>query len=172
MSIQNTATTYDAMQREAKGYLEIGAEEFYFDKLRPFMQEMLMHCRTDKELIRTLEKVINAADSFCVKKDYTSVMESFIVLEKAINDKNYFNGVIRKASEEEKEMIRKLSDKITDLRLIIKCESPHQPEKEQPRERLNYQRSEFSPVGENMDYGTHNMKVLSKPNPKERIPNV
>jgi len=168
-----TNETYDTVAKEAKGYLEVSASDFYFNKVRPFMKDMLLTCKTDGELIRTLEKVINAADSFCVKKDYESMMESFRTLERAITDKNYFNGVMRKAPEAEREKVRELITKITDLRMIAKCERPHQPEEKKVKERLNYNAPNgHSPVGENKDYLTHNMKKLSEVSPKTRIPNV
>lgn len=168
-----TNQTYEELQRENKGYLDVSASEFYFGKVRPFMESMLLKCKTDGELIRTIEKVINASDSFCIQKNYTSVAESFTILEKAITDKNYFNGVMRKAPEAEKEMVRELINKISDLRMIIKCEPPFVPKEKKIKERLNYEPPKgHSPIGENKDYDTHNMKVLTKPNPKQRIPNV
>ena len=168
-----TQQSYNEIQKESKGYLDISASEFYFDKIRPLMQDMLLKCKTDGELLRTLEKVINASDSFCIKKDYASVADSFDVLETAITDNNYFNGVMRKAPEAEKEMVRELISKITDLRMIIKCEPDYVPKVEKLRERLNYEKPKMnSPIGENMDYCIHNMKVLNEPNPKQRIPNV
>lgn len=148
--------------------LEINTQQFYFDKMRPFLNDILLKCKTDGELIRTIEKVINAADSFCIKKDYINFIESFDVLETSINDKNYFNGAMKRGTEEEKEMIRNLSQKIADLRLIVKCEKPSEFKKEESKERLNY---DPSPIGENKDYAKHNMKTLNQPNPKERIPN-
>lgn len=171
MAITNQA--YNELQKESKGYLDINASDFYFNNIRPFMQNMLLKCRTDGELIRTLEKVVNAADSFCIKKDYQSVADSFDTLEIAITDANYFNGVMRKAPEAEKEMVRELISKISDLRMIIKCEQPYVPEEKQTRDRLNYEPSRGnSPIGENKDYDIHNMKILTNPNPKQRIPNV
>lgn len=168
-----TNKEYNELQKETKGYLDVSAEDFYFDKVRPLMQTMLLQCKTDGELIRTIEKVINAADSFCVQKDYTNVAESFFTLEVAITDKNYFNGVMRKAPESEKEMVRDLISKISDLRMIIKCEPPQTPKEKEVKERLNYEPPRGnSPIGENKDYDIHNMKVLTEPNPKQRIPNV
>ena len=168
-----TDKTYDEIEKESKGYLDVSAQDFYFGKVRPFMQNMLLECKTDGELIRTIEKVINAADSFCVQKDYESVAESFSTLEVAITDRNYFNGVMRKAPETEKEMIRELISKISDLRMIIKCEPPYTPKEKEAKERLNYEPPRGnSPIGENKDYDTHNMKTLTEPNPKQRIPNV
>lgn len=168
-----TNQTYEELQKETKGYLDVSASEFYFDKVRPFMEDMLLTCKTDEELIRTIEKVINASDSFCIQKDYEKVADSFYVLEKAITDKSYFNGVMRKAPEQEKEMVRELIGKISDLRMIIKCEPPYTPKEKEVKERLNYEPPRGnSPIGENKDYDAHNMKVLTEPNPKPRIPNV
>ena len=168
-----TDQTYNELQKETKGYLDISASDFYFDKVRPFMQDMLLKCKTDGELIRTLEKVINAADSFCIQKDYISVADSFDTLQIAITDKNYFNGAMKKAPEAEKEMVRELINKISDLRMIIKCEPPYEPQNKQVKDRLNYEPAKGkSPIGENKDYDIHNMKILNEPNPKQRIPNV
>lgn len=160
-------TYYSEMEKQRKGYLDINAKEFYFDKMRPFLEEMLMKCNTDAELTRTIYKVINASDSFCQKGEYDLLAESFDVLETAITDKNYFNGVMKKAPEAEKEMVRELIGKITDLRMIIKCEPKQEIEEKPSKERIGY-----SPIGENEDYAHRNMKTLSEPNPKMRIPNV
>lgn len=168
-----TAQAYSELQKDAKGLLDISTSDFYFDKVRPFMQEVLLKCKTDGELIRTLEKVINAADGFCNKKDYESFIESFHTLEVAITDASYFNGVMRKAPEAEKEMVRQLIEKISDLHMLVKCEEPYTPEEKKTRDRLNYEPPRGrSPIGENKDFDTHNMKTLNEPNPKKRIPNV
>lgn len=168
-----TENQYNEYQKEAQGYLNVSANDFYFGKVRPFMQSMLLKCKTDAELIRTIDKVINASDSFCIQKDYQSVMESFAVLETAITDKNYFNGVMKKAPEAEKEMVRQLIEKISDLRMIVKCEPEYTPKEQPTKDRLNYRKPTMTtPIGENEDYLTHNMKTLNEPNPKKRIPNV
>lgn len=171
MAITNHA--YNELERDSKGLLDISASDFYFDKVRPHMQEMLLKCKTDKELIRTIEKVVNAADSFCIQGNYPMVADSFDVLEVAIKDKSYFVGVMSKAPEAEKEMVRELIAKISDLRMIIKCEPPYVPKERQIKDRLNYEPAKGnSPVGENKDYDIHNMQKLNEPNPKPRIPNV
>ena len=115
-----TEDDYENLQRQQKGLLDIDTQEFYFGNIRPFMQDMLLTCKTDKELLRTIEKVINAGDSFCNDKNYEALNESFDVLDTAITDANYFNGVMKKAPEEEKNKVRELIDKIADLRMIIK----------------------------------------------------
>ena len=163
-----TQDNYNEIEKASKGYLEINADEFYFNKVRPFMQDILLKCKTDKELIRTLEKVINSADSFCIRKDYNALMESFEVIESAITSPNYFDGVMKKAPETEKDMVRQLITKISDLHMIVKCEPPCTSKEEKTKERINYS----SPIGENMDYTNHNMKKMTEINPKTRIPNV
>lgn len=170
MAITNQA--YSELERDSKGLLDISASEFYFEKVRPHMQEMLLKCRTDKELIRTIEKVINSADSFCVQGNYEMVATSFDTLQVVITDRNYFNGVMSKAPEAEKEMVRDLITKISDLRMIIKCEPPYEAKPKQIKDRLNYERKANSPIGENKDYDIHNMKVLNESSPKKRIPNI
>jgi hypothetical protein len=168
-----TTQDYNELQRDSKGLLEVSTSDFYFSKVRPHIQQMLLKCTTDGELIRTLEKVVNAADSFCIKKDYESFMESFHTLEVAITDRNYFNGAMKRASESEKEMVRELIEKISDLHMLVKCEEPYKPEEKKIRDRLNYEPPRGrSPIGENKDFDSHNMKVLNEPSPKKRIPNV
>lgn len=167
-----TESDYGDLQKQQRGLLEINTQDYYFKNIRPFMKDMLLKCKTDGELLRTIEKVINAGDTFCNDKNYVALNESFDVLEKAITDKSYFNGVMKKAPEAEKEYVRKLIEKISDLRMIIKCEPPVEPKVEKTRDRLNYKEpTEFSPNGENEDYFVHNMHNLNVPHPKNRIPN-
>ena len=147
-----TPQAYNELQKETKGNLDIIASDFYFKNIRPFMQTMLLQCKTDGELIRTLEKTMNAADSFCIIKDYESVAESFDTLSVAITDRNYFNGVMKKAPEAEREMVRTLIAKIADLRMIIKCEPPYTPKEKKIKDRLNYDAPRGnSPIGDNRD---------------------
>ena len=167
-----TTQEYNEVQRDSKGLLDINTSDFYFGKVRPFMKSILLKCKTDGELIRTVEKVINAADSFIIKKDYESFIESFSVLETAITDRNYFNGVMKKAPESERQMVRDLIEKISDLHMLVKCEEPYMPKEQESKDRLNYESRDNSPIGENKDFVTHNMKILNEPNPKKRIPNV
>ena len=167
-----TENDYENLQKQQKGLLDIDTQEFYFGNIRPFMKDMLLTCKTDKELLRTIEKVINASDSFCNDKNYEALNESFDILDTAITDANYFNGVMKKAPEEEKNKVRELIDKIADLRMIIKCEQPVVPEKPKIRNRLNYKEpTNLSPNGENKDFSTHNMHNLNTPILKNRIPN-
>lgn len=162
-----TEQNYGELEKASKGYLDISAYDFYFKKVRPFMQEMLLKCKTDGELIRTLEKVMNAGDSLCMQKNYERLIEEFEVLEIAINHRNYFERAMKNAPEAEKEMVRQLATKITDLRMIVKCEAPYVAPEKSVKERINY-----SPSGENADYISHNMKNLSQSKPKKRIPNI
>lgn len=160
---------YNVDLRGQKDLLAINYEEYYFNKMRPFLNDMLLKCKTDHELLRTIEKAMNAADSFCIAKDLDGLRDAFETLNIAITNKNYFNSVLmQKASEEEREMVRQLIDKIQDLWLIIKCEEKPAPKEKVIKDRLDYD----SPNGENMGYSIHNMKNLTIPTPKKRIPNV
>lgn len=157
-------------QVENNSPLEIPASDYYFNKLRPYLEDMYKTCTTDEELCRTIMKSINTADSACVRKDYEAMAAAFDTLYIGITDKNYFNGVMKKASEEEKKLVRGLPEKIVDIRTIVKYEEKKEPEQDIKRERLGY--NDSSPNGENLDFGSHNMSELNKCEPKQRIPNV
>lgn len=153
--------------------LNVTAQAYYFNTMRPYLEEMYMKCVTDDELVRTIQKLMNEGDSACVRKDYDKLAEAFDIIEEAITDKNYFNGVMKKASEEEKKLVRELPEKITTMRAIIKCEPPSDVAPEQKRERLGYIPGTLtSPNGENEDFVTRNMSALNKPQPGRRIPNI
>lgn len=167
-----TMQDYNELEKESKGLLDINTNDFYFNTVRPLMEKITLKYKTDRELIRTLEKVINAADTFCIKKDYQNFIESFEVLQAVITSSNYFYGVMSKATEEEKQAVRDLISKLDDLSMIVQCEDPYVPEEKKTRDRLNYREpNQSSPIGENMDYINHNMKILNESNPKKRIPN-
>lgn len=149
---------------------DINTEDYYFTKMRPHLKKMLDKCKTDGELIRTIDKVINASDTLCMAKKHNELSEAYYVLYAAITDKNYFNGVMSKAPEQEKELVRDLIEKIDNFQVIIKFENKPNEKKEYIKDRLNYSNSDS--LKENLDFGTHNMKVLNTPKPKSRIPNV
>lgn len=162
-----TGENYDLTDKNQKNLLEIGAEQFYFDKLRPYMVDMQLKCKTDEILNRSIDKVINSCDSLCINKNYNDMLDVLDIIMIPIMDKNYFEiGAMKRATENEKNIIRELITKIQDLKLILKYEEVPSKEEKQPKERLDY-----SPNGENQSFSTHNMKELSKPNPKRRIPN-
>lgn len=163
-----TENTYAEAERGRRGILDINTETYYFDTLRPYMQEMMRTCKTDGELYRTLDKVMNAVDSLCARGQFKQIPYELQVLNTAINDRNYFNGPMKRASEAEKEMVRGLTSKLSDFLMIIKCEPEDKVVEKEVKERLDY----YSPNGENMTYATHNMKELSKPVSRMRIPNV
>jgi hypothetical protein len=169
-----TEANYAEVEKARLGSLEIGAEDYYFKTLRPYMQDMMRTCKTDPELYRTLDKVINATDGLCTHKKYQEIIDELAVLQKVITDVSYFNnGAIKRASEEEKNKVRDLISKVSDFIMIIKCEPPYTPTETKTRERLDYQPAyDNSPNGENMGYREHNMKNLTKPIPQKRIPNV
>lgn len=160
--------TYVEAERGRRGILDINAETYYFEKFRPYAQEMMRTCKTDENLYRTLDKVVNAVDSLCARKQFKRIPDELAVLNVAINDRNYFNGPMKRAPESEKDMVRQLISKLSDFLMIIKCEPDDVAVEQKTKERLDYN----SPIGENMTYSTHNMKELSKPIPQPRIPNV
>ena len=174
MAIKDEAGKYENIERSKVGYLEITASSYYFDTLRPFMSDMLLKCKSDEELIRTIEKTINTVDSACMSNDWALIDEIITYLNKPISDNSYFNSPrIKRATEEERSLIRELITKINEFKLILKYEKPSSVDNNKIKNRINYNPgNEKSPNGENKDFSTHNMKELNKPNPKERIPNI
>ncbi len=164
----------DYAKSKADSLLDISTATFYFSSLRPHMMDMLATCRTDHELLRTIEKVINSLDSLCVRELYTDMPDAFHVLEVAITDRSYFNtGVMLKAKEEEKDKIKALIKLLSDFKMIIQCEPRVEHPSPKTRDRLNYKApTDVSPNGENLDYPTRNIKTLTEPHPKNRIPNT
>ena len=59
-----TERDYGDLQKQQRGLLEINTQDYYFKNIRPFMKDMLLKCKTDGELLRTIEKVINAGDVY------------------------------------------------------------------------------------------------------------
>lgn len=159
---------YIEAERNRRGLLEIDTETYYFETLRPYIQEMMRTCKTDGELYRTLDKVVNVVDSLCARREFSRIPDELSTLNKAISDRNYFNGVMKKAPEAEKEMVRQLIGKLSDFIMIIKCEPVDKASKKEIKPRLDYN----SPNGENMSYSTHNMKELNKKTEQRRIPNI
>lgn len=153
--------------------LNVTAQSYYFDTMRPYLEKMYMTCVTDEELCRTIQKVINTGDTACANKEYIRLASAFDTIEVAITDKNYFNGVMKKASEEEKQLVKSLPEKITNLRTIIQYEPKDDVAPESKKERIGYRSGNLSsPIGENVDFVSHNMSVLNKAEPKKRIPNI
>ena len=164
-----TVKPEELLEKSKDDVFDVGAQKFYFEKLRPYMQDMLLTCRTDGELIRTIEKVINASDSFCQAEQYEELSDTYSVLLKGITDRAYFSTrPMRKAPEQEKEKVRELIAKVNDLLLILKYEKSAPPKEKYFKERVGY----LSPNGENEDFVHRNMKTLNEAKPKERIPNI
>lgn len=153
--------------------LDINANEYYFKNLRPYMEDMLFHCKTDGELIRSITKIINTTDSKIIVNDFDAVAEDIVPTLRVLKDDSYFvSGPLRKATEEEKQTVRKFKEKLNDFMLILKAEERIPKEESVKRERLNYDASIDGGIGGNADYQEHNMSKLNEPHPKKEIPNL
>lgn len=145
--------------------LEIMPEDYYFDTLKPLMDDMYMNCRYDGELTRTLEKLTNDANQYAVTKDYEKLGESFDVILKVITDKGYQkSNLYVRASQEEKNMVQEFNKSVQELLMIIKC-TKSEPiiDKLETRQRIGYN----SLTGAN--------EILKSETPKQersRIPNL
>lgn len=157
------------MQKQQNGVLDIDANKYYFETLRPALYKFNRTYHTDRELNRTIVEVINKVDSAITRKDYIDVQDSYINLLSGVQDRSYFTaGPMRYGSDEEKKAVNDLITKFNDLSVILKYEQPPKKEEHKVKERLNYQ----PPNGGNMGY---NLDDLSNRGPKtnrERIPNV
>lgn len=102
--------------------LNIMPEDFYNDKLRPVLYDILANVTFDPILLRTVEETINKADGSSINKDYDKLEEDLMPLSTAILGKNYMktDDFIR-ADENEKSLVKKLATDIQDLLTIIKC---------------------------------------------------
>ena len=150
--------------------LEIGAEDFYFKKLRPDLIKFNETYHTDRELNRTIGEVINKVDSAIIDKRFSDVSEAYSNLLEGINDKNYtISGPMRYGTEEEKQAIRDINGKFSDFSMILEYEK--EPEKVKPpiRERLNYR--EPDPNGNSNGYNLDDLSNRGPKENKERIPN-
>ena len=153
--------------------LDINANEYYFKNLRPYMEDLLIRSKTDGELTRSITKIINTVDSKIIVNDFDAIEEDLIPTLKVLTDESYFvNGPLRRATEEEKNMVRTLRDKLNDFRLILKAEERVPKEEKPKRERLNYDASIDGGKGGNLDYQEHNMSKLNEPIPNKTIPNL
>lgn len=178
MSVAIHPDTALEQQAQTKAPLEIGASDYWFQTLRPYMENMLMTCRTDEELIRTIEKDINTIDSVIVREEYPRIIGEkndpgvLVPLMNVLSSPQYYTtGPLRHSTEKEKEVVRGLIEKVNDFALILQFEKVPEKQESKTRERLGY-----SPTGDgngfNSDHAVRNMASLNKPNPRQRIPNV
>lgn len=156
------------MQKQQNGVLNINAVKYYFDHLRPALEEFNKKYHTDRELNRTIVEVMNRADSAATARRYRDLEESYANLIEGVQDQSYMTaGPMRYGSDEEKRAVQELIEKFSDLSVILKYEHEPDEEEHKVKERLNYQ----PPNG---GIGGYNLDDLSNRGPKtnrERIPN-
>jgi hypothetical protein len=156
------------LEQQQTGLLEIDANKFYFDKLRPFLQEFNKTYHTDRELNRTIVEVINKVDSALTDKRYRDVEDAYSSLLGGIQNRNYtISGPMRYGSDEEKKAVNSLIEKFNDFSVILKYEKEEDKEKPKLRDRLNYQ----PPNGGIMGYNLDDLSNRGPRENRERIPN-
>lgn len=147
-------------KREDKGLLEISANDFYFDKVRPHMEDILLTCKDDPELIRTLEKIINAEIHIVFVKNMICCWHHLTHTRKLYPALIIFLVLLKMRPKKNKNKIRALTVLFSDLTMIIKCEKPAEFIEAEAPERLDYN----SPIGGikgdgyNNGHVEHNMK--------------
>lgn len=144
--------------------LNIMPEKFYFDTLRPSLHKVLEVIKFDPILVSTSEEVMNKADGYAVRKEYSNLKTVLVPLSNVILGKNYFKtDAFVRADEEEKALVRKLSKDMQDILTILTCtEEPAKKEGKASRERLGYD----STRKENVVKDSY-----KEPKQKPRIPN-
>ena len=159
--------------------LDITADKMYNETLRPMMQDMLIRCKTDPEVTRTLDKIMNALDGFLKENTVDSLSNANETIQPALKvlmaDTYYRDGALRRASDEEVKTVKEFAQKLSDLSMLLRIEiDNHEPEpEEQPKERIDYITPHgVGTAGENNEWKTHNIKTLNEPHPAKRLPNL
>ena len=144
--------------------LDIMPEDFYFDKVRPEMVEILSTIKFDPILLQTVEEVMNKADGSATKKDYATLQENFNPLSIVLlgNKSTYTktDSFIR-AEEEEKQLVKQFAKNIQELLTIITCTPKEKKEeKYEVRERLGYdEKAKENVIVENYDEDNQRMRL-------------
>ena len=123
--------------------MEITPEQYYSEELRPLLKKALSVIKYDDVFLKTVELALNKADSQSVNLDYDSLKETFSPISYILNNsKSQYMKEKRylAATEEEKAVVNDISDKISQMFIILKC-TP-KPEKETggmpEKQRLRY----------------------------------
>ena len=122
--------------------LEITPEVYYFDKIKPLLDEMLGRIKFDPVLITTIEEVINKANTHAVHKDYDALVNSVSPLTMVLlNSKSQYlkTRIYTTASTEEKALVEKLAKELQQLLTICQfSKSDKAPKENKVRPRLGY----------------------------------
>jgi hypothetical protein len=122
--------------------MEIMPEQYYFDKVKPLLDEMFGKIKFDPVLVSTIEEVINKANAHAVHKEYEEFVEDFNPLTMVLLDsKSQYlkTKIYTTASAEEKTLVEKLSNEIQQLITICKFSKTEKiDKKEKVRPRLGY----------------------------------
>ena len=165
-------TQAQAEEQKKTGMLDIDSKQFYWDKLRPLINDYQMKYSSDPELNKTFMKMLNTADSATQNDDIDLVVESMGVFNKAVTDKSYMQRHMKTATDEEKQMIEDIFKKVSDLLLIIQSEGKRKKKEVETKERLNYIPSEDNYFGgTNGDFKQRNMSTLNDGEPVNQILN-
>lgn len=122
--------------------LEIMPEDYYFDKVKPLLDEMFGKIKYDPVLVSTIEEVTNKANAHAVHKDYEALAEDMNPLTMVLlNSKSQYlkTKIYSTASTEEKALVEKLANELQQLLTICQFSKPELTVKEDKvRPRLGY----------------------------------
>ena len=122
--------------------LEIMPEDYYFDKVKPLLDEIYGKIKFDPVLVSTVEEVMNKANTYAVHKNYEELSESMYPLSMVLlNSKSQYlkTKIYSTASTEEKDLVEKLAKELQQLLTICKFSKSENTIKEDIiRPRLGY----------------------------------
>lgn len=122
--------------------LEIMPEQYYFDKIKPLLEEMLGKIKFDPVLVSTIEEVINQANTHAVHKNYDELVNAINPLTMVLlNSKSQYlkTKIYSTASTEEKALVEKLASELQQLLTICQFSKTEKTVKEDKvRPRLGY----------------------------------
>ena len=154
----------------SEGLLDVSVRDYYNKTLRPFLKNYTKKYYTDLILNNTINSFINHADSCLAKKGFShdELEEYYLPLFETIIDPNYLrNETMKKATEEEKELIKTMIDKFDAFSTIIKAEPVEQIEETKHKERLDY----VKPNGDIQGFNKSSTTIKERAVNKDRLPN-
>lgn len=120
--------------------MDISAKEYYFQKLRPEIDQFCATYKTDSILLASFEEVMNKTDTQLIKEEYQEVYYgSFQEILKVITSSNYdITGAGRRSSEAERQARKEVITKISIFLGIVRASKKTEPQTEDNIQRIGW----------------------------------
>ena len=123
--------------------MEITLTEYYLNTLRPYLDEMMINCKFDVILIKSLEHAKMRLDEYISKKqtkivlnEMSDVLQSLLVV---IESPEYLKNQLKRATSKEQEFVHTFITKLHDMSMIIRYTEPEKEEAKTPlKNRIGY----------------------------------